>query len=111
MLTGKISNKQPFIFDLCHFGQSMCRKNLGIEFAYEISNSIFGGKKDWHTDSHLSSICSKLGVDLEEMRNFTKVNEKEIIREIENNQIEQLAIGHHGVPLTVYKNKFFFWSR
>ena len=27
---------------------------------------------------------------------------------IENNQIEQLAIGHHGVPLTVYKNNFFF---
>lgn len=108
ILTGKISNKQPLIFDLCHFGQSMCRKNLGIEFAYEISNSIFGGKKDWQTDSHLFTICSKLGVDLEEMRNFTKVNEKEIIKEIENNQIEQLAIGHHGVPLTVYKNNFFF---
>ena len=42
ILTGKISNNQPLIFDLCHFGQSMCRKNLGIEFAYEISNLIFG---------------------------------------------------------------------
>ena len=41
------------------------------------------------------------------MRNLTKLNEKEIIREIENNKIEQLAIGHHGVPLTVYKNNFF----
>ena len=40
ILTGKISNNQPLIFDLCHFGQSMCRKNLGIEFAYEISNLI-----------------------------------------------------------------------
>ena len=40
ILTGKISNNQTLIFDLCHFGQSMCKKNLGIEFAYEISNSI-----------------------------------------------------------------------
>ena len=36
------------------------------------------------------------------------MNEQEIIKEIENNQSEQLAIGHHGVPLTVYKDKFFF---
>jgi 2-hydroxychromene-2-carboxylate isomerase len=108
ILTGKISNNQPLIFDLCHLGQSMCNKNLGIEFAYEISNSIFGGKKDWHKDNHLFSICAKLGVDLEEIRNFSKINEKEIIKEIENNQNEQLSIGHHGVPLTVYKDMFFF---
>ena len=108
ILTGKISNNQPLIFDLCHLGQSMCNKNLGIEFAYEISNSIFGGKKDWHKDNHLFSICAKLGVDLEKIRNFSKINEKEIITEIENNQNEQLSIGHHGVPLTVYKDKFFF---
>ncbi len=108
ILTGKISNNQPLIFDLCHLGQSMCNKNLGIEFAYEISNSIFGGKKDWHKGNHLFSICAKLGVDLEEIRNFSKINEKEIIKEIENNQNEQLSIGHHGVPLTVYKDMFFF---
>jgi len=108
ILTGKISNNQPLIFDLCHLGQSMCNKNLGIEFAYEISNSIFGGKKDWHKDNHLFSICAKLGVDLEEIRNFSKINEKEIIKEIENNQNKQLSIGHHGVPLTVYKDMFFF---
>ena len=108
MLTGKISNNQPLIFDLCHLGQSMCNRNLGIEFAYEISNSIFGGKKDWHTDNHLFSICSKLKVDFKEIRNSLKINEKNIIKEIESNQNEQLSIGHHGVPLTVYKDKFFF---
>jgi 2-hydroxychromene-2-carboxylate isomerase len=108
MLTGKISNNQPLIFDLCHLGQSMCNRNLGIEFAYEISNSIFGGKKDWHTDNHLLFICSKLKVDFEEIRNSSKINEKNIIKEIESNQNEQLSIGHHGVPLTVYKDKFFF---
>ena len=108
MLTGKISNNQPLIFDLCHLGQSMCNRNLGIEFAYEISNSIFGGKKDWHTDNHLFFICSKLKVDFEEIRNSSKINEKNIIKQIESNQNEQLSIGHHGVPLTVYKDKFFF---
>ena len=31
-----------------------------------------------------------------------------LIDEIKLNQKEQLEAGHHGVPLTVYKDKFFF---
>ena len=31
-----------------------------------------------------------------------------MIEEIKLNQKEQLEAGHHGVPLTVYKDKYFF---
>ena len=34
--------------------------------------------------------------------------EQSLIGEIKLNQKEQLEAGHHGVPLTVYKDKFFF---
>ena len=47
-------------------------------------------------------------MDFEEIKIFSKLYEKNIIKEIQKNQNEQLAIGHHGVPLTVYKDKFFF---
>ena len=35
-------------------------------------------------------------------------NEENLINEIKINQKEQLEAGHHGVPLSVYKDKFFF---
>jgi 2-hydroxychromene-2-carboxylate isomerase len=34
--------------------------------------------------------------------------EEEIIADIEHNQKQQLAAGHHGVPLLVHNGKFFF---
>ena len=34
-----------------------------------------------------------------------KKNEYQIIK---NNQKDQLEAGHHGVPLSVYKNSYFF---
>ena len=35
-------------------------------------------------------------------------NESDLIEQIKNNQKDQLEAGHHGVPLSVYKNSYFF---
>ena len=34
--------------------------------------------------------------------------EKQLVREIEMNQADQKEAGHHGVPLNVYKEKYYF---
>ena len=86
----------------------ICKKNLGLDFAYEVSKLIFGGVKNWNKDEQLAIITSKFGVDLYELKNDTELNEKEIVKEIKKNQEEQILAGHHGVPMTVYKGKFFF---
>ena len=106
-LTGKISDHQPYIFDICHFLQAV-EKDKQLDFALEISQCIFGGVKDWHTDKSLIGITSKLGLNFHEIKQRVSQNKNKLIDEIKKNQKEQLLAGHHGVPLTVFKDKFFF---
>ena len=49
-----------------------------------------------------------LGLDFHEIKKRVSENESELIEQIKNNQKDQLAAGHHGVPLSVYKNSYFF---
>jgi len=108
IMTGKISNHQPYIFDICHLGQMAQIKGVGIEFAFEISSMIFGGVEKWNTDENLSKAAKKVGLDLKQLRESVNVHEEEIISQIKQNQADQLNAGHHGVPLTVIGEKYFF---
>ena len=108
IMTGKISNHQPYIFDICHLGQMAQIKGVGIEFAFEISSMIFGGVEKWNTDENLSKAAKKVGLDLKQLRESVNVHEEEIISQIKQNQVDQLNAGHHGVPLTVIGDKYFF---
>jgi len=106
-LTGKISNHQPYIFDICHMGQFMCNKGKGIEFAYELSKLIWGGK-NWNKDELLGPLFARFDENLSEVREYIKLNKKQLVSEIEMNQASQKEAGHHGVPLNVYKEKYYF---
>ena len=108
VVTGKISKDQPYIFDICHLGQMAQIKGVGMEFAFEVSSLIFGGIENWNSDENLSSASKKVGLDLNQLRQSVDVHEEEIIEQIKQNQIDQLNAGHHGVPLTVIGDKFFF---
>ena len=108
IMTGKISNHQPYIFDICHLGQMAQIKGVGIEFAFEVSSLIFGGVEKWNTDENLSKAAKKVGLDLKQLRESVNVHEEEIISQIKQNQVDQLNAGHHGVPLTVIGDKHFF---
>ena len=108
IMTGKISSHQPYIFDICHLGQMAQMKGVGMEFAFEVSSLIFGGVENWNTDENLSEAAKKVGLDLNQLRESVKVHEEEIIGQIKQNQVDQLNAGHHGVPLTVIRDKHFF---
>ena len=108
IMTGKISNHQPYIFDICHLGQMAQIKGVGIEFAFEVSSLIFGGVENWNADENLSKAAKKVGLDLKQLRESVNVHEEEIISQIKQNQADQLNAGHHGVPLTVIGEKYFF---
>ena len=107
IITGKISKNQPYIFDICHMGQLMCNRGKGIEFAYELSTLIWS-VKNWNTDNKLKALLADFGEDLDEVRESIKNDEKNLIEEIEMNQLDQKEAGHHGVPLNVYKEKYYF---
>ncbi len=106
-LTGKISDHQPYIFDVCHMGQLMSNRGKGIEFAYELSTLIWS-VKNWNTDDKLKNLLAEFGEDINEVRESMKLEEKKLIKEIEINQLDQKEAGHHGVPLNVYQDKFYF---
>ena len=107
MLTGKISKHQPYIFKLCHFCQAI-EKSKQLDFALEVSNLIFGGFQDWHIDESISAVTAKLGLNFNDIEQSRQQNDDKLKDEILLNQKQQLEAGHHGVPLTVYKDKFFF---
>ena len=106
-ITGKISSHQPYIFDVCHMGQVMSNRGKGIEFAFELSTLIWS-VKNWNNDSLLEKVFAEFGEDLYEVRKTAKKNESRIIDEIKSNQEDQKIAGHHGVPLNVYKCKYYF---
>ena len=106
-ITGKISSHQPYIFDVCHMGQVMSNRGKGIEFAFELSTLIWS-VKNWNNDSLLEKVFAEFGEDLYEVRETAKKDESRIIDEINNNQEDQKIAGHHGVPLNVYKGKYYF---
>ena len=106
-LTGKISDHQPYIFDICHFLQAV-EKDKQLDFALEVSKCIFGGVKDWHIDESLIGLTSKLGLNFHEIKERVLQDKDKLIDEIKKNQKEQLQAGHHGVPLSVFNDKFFF---
>ena len=108
IMTGKISSHQPYIFDICHLGQMAQMKGVGMEFAFEVSSLIFGGVENWNTEENLSEAAKKVGLDLNQLKESVRVHEEEIIGQIKQNQVDQLNAGHHGVPLTVIGDKYFF---
>ena len=107
LFTGKVSDHQPYIFDICHILQA-AEKEKRMDFALEISSLIFGGGKDWNKDEELIKASSNIGLDFYEMKKKVSGNESKLVEEIKNNQKDQLEVGHHGVPLSVYKNNYFF---
>ena len=107
LFTGKVSDHQPYIFDICHILQA-AEKEKQIDFALEISSLIFGGGKNWNKDEELIKASSNIGLDFYEMKKRVSGNESKLVEEIKNNQKDQLEVGHHGVPLTVFRNNYFF---
>ena len=106
-ITGKIADHQPYIFDVCHMGQLMSNRGKGIEFAYELSTLIWS-VKNWNSNHQLNNLLAEFGEDLNEVKESIKLQENQLIEEIEMNQLDQKEAGHHGVPLNVYQGKYYF---
>ena len=107
MLTGKISDDQPRIFKLCHYCQAI-EKDRQLDFAVEVSSKIWSGMRNWNSDESISESSLRVGLNFAQIEEKRIANEENLINEIKINQKEQLEAGHHGVPLSVYKDKFFF---
>ena len=108
LLTGRISSEQPYIFYVCHLGQVAHYRGQGINFAEALSNNIFGSHMGWYEKDNLNKVCDMVGLNLKELEKEVTDQKEKIISDIKKNQEEQLAAGHHGVPLLVHDGMYFF---
>ena len=115
--------KRIFLFFITAFVFSSCEKckdcepkyefinNDDIQGLYELAAALEGYSSFndmWNSDDSISESSSKLGLNHNDIEKKRTEAEQSLIDEIKLNQKEQLEAGHHGVPLTVYKDKFFF---
>ena len=73
-----------------------------------MSNKIFGSKEGWFERKSLSKVCDSVGLNLDDLEKEANEHEAKIISDIKYNQEQQLAAGHHGVPLLVHGDQYFF---
>ncbi|WOJ95597.1 DsbA family protein [Congregibacter brevis] len=105
--TMAISDQQPYIERLSYLGVEAELRGAGLPFAREVSRVIWSGTPDWNQGAHLAQAAQRVGLDLAAMEAAIGSGEthKSIV---ETNQEEQMAAGHRGVPLFVYKDEPFF---
>ena len=105
--TFTIAEEQPYIYRLVWLGIEAERRGCGIEFAAEVSRTIFGGTEGWDQGDHLARAAERAGLNLADME-ATIGDGAEHQAEVETNQERQAEANHSGVPLFVYNGEPFF---
>jgi len=107
MKTFTMAEEQPYIYRLVYLGVEAQRRGRGIQFAYEVSQLLFGGTKNWHEGDHLKIAAALAGLDLEAM-DAAIADPTSHREEVDANQEALEAAGHWGVPTFVYNGEPFF---
>ena len=107
MQTFTVAEEQPYIYRLVYLGVEAQRRGQGVRFAYEASQLLFGGTRDWDQGDLLKAAAVRANLDLDEMD--AAIAEPESHRkEVDANQQALEAAGHSGVPTFVYNGEPFF---
>lgn len=107
METLKIAKEQPYIYRLVYLGVEAQRRGRGIQFAYEVSQLLFGDTRGWDQGDHLQQATTRAGLDLEDMD--AAIGDPASHREeVDANQAALEESGHWGVPTFVYNGEPFF---
>jgi 2-hydroxychromene-2-carboxylate isomerase len=100
---------QPYIHRLTHLGVAAAEAGQGLSFLREASDVIWSGKvDDWHLGDHLAGAAQRAGLDWGELSGSVEADPARYARIVEQNQAEQRAAGHWGVPMMVFNGEPFF---
>ena len=104
----RTADDQPHIHRLTRIGVLAAEQGKGIEFADEISRTIWGGTENWHEGDHLAQAAERVGLSLTNLDDTAVAEEARLEGVIEANQIAHEAVGHWGVPTCSFKGEPFF---
>lgn len=102
------SSEQPHIHRLTRLGVVAAERGRGIEFADEVSRTIWGGTPAWHEGAHLAAAAARAGLDLAAMDEIAVAERERIEAVIEQNQRAHENAGHWGVPTCAFRGEPFF---
>ncbi len=106
--TRTIAKEQPYIFHITRMGQLAARKGLGLPFAHEVGQLIWGGAENWNFEEHLYPACDRAGLDFTELDAIAQREANALDAEIAANQQALEDAGHWGVPTLVFDGEPFF---
>ncbi|MEE8557110.1 MAG: DsbA family protein [Myxococcota bacterium] len=104
----RAADHQPYIHRLTRLGVCAEERGRGLPFICEVSQTIFGGTRDWHTGDHLERAATRAGLDLLDLDRAVEAEPGSYDRKIEENQKSLEAAGHWGVPTAVFRGEPFF---
>jgi 2-hydroxychromene-2-carboxylate isomerase len=108
IMTRQIAAEQPYIRRITRLGQAAARRGLGLAFAHEAAQLIWGGAENWHEGDHLAGAATRAGLDLAELDAEAVADADTLDAEITANQAALEAAGHWGVPTLVFAGEPFF---
>jgi 2-hydroxychromene-2-carboxylate isomerase len=101
--------EQPYIHRLTLLGVAAAEQGRGLQFLREASHTIWSGEVDsWHEGDHLARAAERAGLDYAELSAAVDGDTARHIKIVEQNQVDQRAAGHWGVPMMVFGGEAFF---
>lgn len=101
--------EQPHIHRLTRLGTLAAERGKGLAVLRAVSHLIWSGETDgWHEGDHLARAFAQAGCDLAEMDAVQEAEADRLDEVIKQNEADQRAGGHYGVPLMVYDGEPFF---
>jgi 2-hydroxychromene-2-carboxylate isomerase len=101
--------EQPHIHRLTHLGVAAAERGRGLPFLQQVSHVIWSGEvDDWHLGDHLAGAAERAGLDWSELSGSVDADPARYAQTVEQNQTDQRAAGHWGVPVMVFNGEPFF---
>jgi 2-hydroxychromene-2-carboxylate isomerase len=101
--------EQPYIHRLTRLGVAAAERGRGLAYLNEVSKLIWSGTVDnWHEGGHLAGAAERAGLDAAELDAAVDAEALRLHDVIEQNQVDQRAAGHWGVPLIAFNGEPFF---
>jgi len=109
LATGDVAKDQPYIRRLTHLGQAAVEAGAGLPFIVEVGKLIWGGQvQGWDQGDHLAQATARAGLDLATLEKVVGADAERLEAAIQASHARLEAVGHWGVPTTVFQDEPFF---
>lgn len=109
LASGTIAADQPRIGRLSRLGVLAAEQGAGLAYVEAVSHLIWSGEVDgWDQGDHLARAAIAAGLDPVALEAQAAAETDRLDAALVENEADQAAAGHWGVPLFVYRGEPFF---